>query len=219
MLMFWFTSTCNPPSPPACTLPCKHWGHLIFRPTKINNNSNNNRTKTTQITKTRRLNLGSWMSMSIQISFSSISFIRVSQDTVGTIFGTGLHICIMMRWIGSIFEIRPFKPEYIKYIKHTILKRIPINYDWRSFSNLAETLHGHVSALLSWRFDHPGRSLLVNICFDSVCLNYHLDLQFGFSLGRGWGTTSQVSSSLDVSTMEQVCRGTDLHSCLEIIEN
>ena len=117
MLMLWFTSTCSPPSPPACTLPCKHWGHLIFRPTKINNNSNNNRTKTTQITKTRRLNLGSWMSMSIHISFSSISFIRVSQDTVGTIFGTGLHICIIMRWISSMFD---FGFIHTKYIQHPV---------------------------------------------------------------------------------------------------
>ena len=164
--MFCFTSTCSPPSPPACTPPCEHWGQLTWRPAKINSN-NNNRTKTTQITKTRRLNLGSWMSMSIQISFSSISFIRVSQDTVGTIFGTGLHICRMMRWIGSIFRIgSSFNP---KHIKHTTIKMIPINYDWRSFSNLAETLHGHVRALLTWGFHHPERSLLVNICFDPVC--------------------------------------------------
>ena len=90
----------------------------MWRPTKISNNSNNNRTKTTQTTTTfctRRLNLGSWMSMSIQISFSSISFIRVSQDTVGTIFGTGLHICIMMIWISSMFDFGFFHTKYIQH--------------------------------------------------------------------------------------------------------
>ena len=53
--------------------------------------------------------------MSIQISFSSISFIRVSQDTVGTIFGTGLHICIMMIWISSMFDFGFFHTKYIQH--------------------------------------------------------------------------------------------------------
>ena len=40
--MFWFNSTCSPPSPPACTPPCEHWGQLTWRPAKIINNNNNN---------------------------------------------------------------------------------------------------------------------------------------------------------------------------------
>ena len=103
--------------------------------------------------------------MSMQISFSSISFILVSQDTVGTIFGTGLQT---------------LKTQVNQVNLGTQVNQV----HW--FTNLAETLHGNICALLSGGLHHPeDTGELSQIQDTTLSIRFYLDLQVAGRLGSG----------------------------------